>query len=142
MAVTNLGVYSWGTDHEWGSSLYAYLWGGATSSGFYIDGEVEHRNVVIYIIRSSSSQDYKAIDEFFKVYNRGYSIRSGRTCATAVSGALHYGLGLRGVNMTTLPWTLKTTADKYDSVKITLPMGSSFPYEIYMNYLAQFENIY
>ena len=142
MAVTNQGVYSWGTNHEWGHSLYAYLWGGSTSNGFYIDGEVEHRNVVIYIIRSDVSHDYKAINEFFKVYNKGYSISNGRTCATAVSGALHYGLGLKGVNMTIFPWTLKITADKYDSVKITFPQGSSFPYDIYMNYLAQFEKNY
>ena len=73
------------------ASIYDYLWGGSTSSlnGSWLDGQVDKRNVEINIIRSNREQDTKAVNEFFRVYNRGYSIMNGDTCATAVSSALN-----------------------------------------------------
>lgn len=128
----------------WGASIYDYLWGGSTSSlsGNWLDGQVSVRNVEINIIRTSPDQDAQALNEFFRVYNRGYSISDGDTCATAVSSALKYGVGLSSVSVSRFPAQVQRDAFRYSSVDINLPEGSAFPWGIYGDYLGQFENLY
>ena len=121
MAVSNKGVYSWGTSHKFGISIFDYLWDGK-------EPQVPHRNVGVYIIESSPIEDDKAIKEFLKIRNKGYSLLGGRTCATAVAAALKYGLGINDIDLTRFPAVLQREVYNYSSYYLYFEQNSKPSY--------------
>jgi len=117
MAITNMGVYSWGTDHPFNTRVDGYVWKGISVKGKYVPAEVAKRNVTINIIKSTPVEDAKAIYQFQAERAKGYSITSGRTCASAVLAALKYGLGKK-IIMSFLPMDAESQARQYASTRI------------------------
>ena len=133
MAVTNKGVYSWGTYHALGSSVWRYIYDENGESTTYIS-----------FIKTTPQQDTNIIAWFKRVQARGYDIRSGNTCATAVSEALEK-VGVPNFHKTRLPVRVADMARNSRSNRgaFVIPqdtdMNSDDYYDFYVRYLWDFE---